>query len=553
MGDRPATSKSRGICHYYTTPRGCFAGKNCKFSHGETEKFTPYDKAKVCKFFAAGYCKRGSDCWFVHNAPNKKRSSASGSKAPPAADEDEEEHVCCICMEKPVTYGLLAGCSHIYCIQCIRNWRDRSNKSYEMISSGNTKKCPLCRALSPFVTPSSHFYPDGDPGKEATITQYKSSMSRVACRYFEKSPKSDRFCPFGKDCFYQHLNADGSPYLFDRGVSYYIKQAKRHAQVNDHDEDGSPWLHELSTALEAIRASVPNYLRQHQDNPDEEHGEDWIVDASEDEVGSPAYVRAQEALTQLPYPSHSVMARIALSEPGSPTHGFNFFRTLNNLAHLRLSPQLQSTDSLPLIAHSTNTNGPRFSTVVHGRFPDYVVGPAWDLVRFGAQPESPIILDHPDQLSPSAPSSSDLERLILLHPPAELDEPNLHVSAPALSVDDVAPPVVGPPSPDSDWDVPTSVSEPDPPLLTDGRGRVVWSTTPASRRGRGRAGSAAVPSVQQHKPRLREESAGSERPEVIASPPRGPTLTRARSFPETSSETSGRSPSNHSLLLDGPD
>lgn len=52
--DRPVTSKSRGICRYYSTPRGCFAGNDCKFLHGADEQLTPYDKSKVCKYYAKG-------------------------------------------------------------------------------------------------------------------------------------------------------------------------------------------------------------------------------------------------------------------------------------------------------------------------------------------------------------------------------------------------------------------------------------------------------------------------------------------------------------------
>jgi hypothetical protein len=51
---RPVTSKSRGICKYYTTDRGCFAGKTCKFLHGQVATHTPYDQAKTCRFYAAG-------------------------------------------------------------------------------------------------------------------------------------------------------------------------------------------------------------------------------------------------------------------------------------------------------------------------------------------------------------------------------------------------------------------------------------------------------------------------------------------------------------------
>ena len=113
--DRPVTSKSRGICRYYTTPRGCFAGDDCKFLHGADEKLTPYDKAKVCRYYARGtliplvftacpnpipgHCTRGDRCWFRHVLPK-------------VALDDERiqfnSETCCICLEKPTAYGLLS-------------------------------------------------------------------------------------------------------------------------------------------------------------------------------------------------------------------------------------------------------------------------------------------------------------------------------------------------------------------------------------------------------------------------------------------------------------
>ena len=74
------------------TSRGCFAGDRCKFLHGAVERLTPYDKSKVCRFYAAGYCKNGECCWFRHVDPPKA---------------SEEEDLCSICYDKPVTYGLL--------------------------------------------------------------------------------------------------------------------------------------------------------------------------------------------------------------------------------------------------------------------------------------------------------------------------------------------------------------------------------------------------------------------------------------------------------------
>ncbi|KAI0704286.1 hypothetical protein BC835DRAFT_1262279 [Cytidiella melzeri] len=208
---RPTTSKARGICKFYNTPTGCIAGRTCKFLHGD-EELTPFDKAKTCKFYIAGFCKRGADCWFLHERPDRQQS---------ATDEGSDDDTCGICYEKPTTYGLLAGCSHIFCVGCIKEWRDPRGKSEDIVSSGVTKRCPLCRAPSQFVTPSSLFFVQEQPQKRAVIDKYKASMAHVPCKYFEKSQK--RFCPFGKDCFYQHLNNDGTPHTFKAGVNSLIR------------------------------------------------------------------------------------------------------------------------------------------------------------------------------------------------------------------------------------------------------------------------------------------------------------------------------------------
>lgn len=126
---RPVTSKARGICKYYTEPRGCFARNKCKFLHttepvvgplGPRPALTPYDQAKRCKYFAegesivscvfrcirsdfwaSGFCKRGDKCWFLHVVDKQQ---VNGSEA-----ESDDEELCSICFERPSTYGLLGA------------------------------------------------------------------------------------------------------------------------------------------------------------------------------------------------------------------------------------------------------------------------------------------------------------------------------------------------------------------------------------------------------------------------------------------------------------
>ena len=68
----------------------------------------------------------------------------------------------------------------------------RQNKPQDIIESGNTKKCPYCRASSLFITPSSVFYAEGDSRKTEIIENYKASMARIPCKYVESLHSS--FC-----------------------------------------------------------------------------------------------------------------------------------------------------------------------------------------------------------------------------------------------------------------------------------------------------------------------------------------------------------------------
>ncbi|KIK60305.1 hypothetical protein GYMLUDRAFT_602443 [Collybiopsis luxurians FD-317 M1] len=238
--DRPSTSKARGICRYYQYPRGCFAGDGCKFLHGDPKvdkgtnaRLTPYDQAKTCRYFAKGFCKHGDKCWFRHITPKPVDT---------AAEIDPADEACSICFENPPVYGLLAGCSHVFCISCLKEWRDPKAKSADVVQSGVHKKCPMCRAPSKFIIPSSLFYKQGDPQKEQTITAYKDSMAKVPCRYFVQSRarnKDQPFCPFGKDCFYRHSNEDGSMYVFTDGVDVSMRRASEFRERRQMDATDS--------------------------------------------------------------------------------------------------------------------------------------------------------------------------------------------------------------------------------------------------------------------------------------------------------------------------
>lgn len=244
--DRPVTSKSRGICRYYKTPRGCYAGDDCKFLHGAEENLTPYDKSKVCRYYIQGHCTRGTRCWFRHEL----------MKIP--LDEELkhfDENMCNICMEKPQTYGLLTGCGHVFCLECIRQWREPQGKSSDMVMSGVIKRCPYCRSPSRFITPSTHFFPQDHPRKQEAIDSYKNSMARVPCKYFvETSASGKPCCPFGLDCFYQHLNPDGTPHEFPYGANHFMKVFRRQQRQRGHTFSGLASDADLADRLRLLQS-----------------------------------------------------------------------------------------------------------------------------------------------------------------------------------------------------------------------------------------------------------------------------------------------------------
>ncbi|ESO03033.1 hypothetical protein HELRODRAFT_185662 [Helobdella robusta] len=114
--------------------------------------------------------------------------------------------VCGICLEvvwhkKPTSrqrFGVLSGCDHVFCLECIRKWRTQQGVHDDV------RLCPQCRVRTDFVIPSHYWY-ENKEDKQDLINAYKTSLSKKPCRYFVR----DGFCPFTKNCFYSHVGEDG--------------------------------------------------------------------------------------------------------------------------------------------------------------------------------------------------------------------------------------------------------------------------------------------------------------------------------------------------------
>lgn len=97
------------------------------------------------------------------------------------AYQRSKDLTCGICLDvimdkesrKGRRFGILENCLHVYCIECIRTWR---NSSFD---KKNKRGCPQCRIKSDFVIPSEYFY-DEKEDKVKLINEYKDAL-----RYFD--------------------------------------------------------------------------------------------------------------------------------------------------------------------------------------------------------------------------------------------------------------------------------------------------------------------------------------------------------------------------------
>ncbi|KHJ94874.1 zinc finger, C3HC4 type [Oesophagostomum dentatum] len=162
--------------------------------------------------------------------------------------EAKGEGKCCgICMEnimeKSLRFGILEGCRHCFCLDCIREWRRNQTFETEVIRS-----CPECRQHSNFVIPSVLWVEDEEE-KKILCEVYRNNMAQKQCKYYKEGVSAEG-CPFGNKCFYKHQLPDGS---IDPGEEPH---ARRKPHLSDfifrrsssHDDE---WLDEEDEEEEA--------------------------------------------------------------------------------------------------------------------------------------------------------------------------------------------------------------------------------------------------------------------------------------------------------------
>eukprot|EP00871_Galdieria_phlegrea_P004524 jgi/Galph1/5072/GphlegSOOS_G3727.1 len=177
----------------------------------------------LCKYHADNQCQYGMSCHYLHGleCPHCGRNvlhpidhSVQQQHLEEcrlfhhSSDElsDSRNQACGICLDYPrrsgKSFGLLESCEHVFCLECIRQWRQHILEFGQMV-----RYCPLCRTPSYFVIPSLTV-PSNAQRKEEIIQKYKDKLATIPCKYFNYGKGT---CPFSTSCFYSHTFPDGTP------------------------------------------------------------------------------------------------------------------------------------------------------------------------------------------------------------------------------------------------------------------------------------------------------------------------------------------------------
>jgi E3 ubiquitin-protein ligase makorin len=239
-------------CIFFNSSSGCARGSNCKFSHSREEQ-------SVCRYFKLGSCKRGSSCFYKHDIQNSPSEGSSRADVQAINPKSGEEIVCAVCFEDPQQFGLLIGCDHVFCLKCVREWRNATSKDMSLRESNVIKECPVCRTRSDFVVPSFKYKKGKE--KEKEIESYKTKLGKISCKYFNRKGRYYRVCPFGDNCFYAHVDQNG-------------KKLSCIKQISGTNSRGLARLNNFYLGFMG--------LQDEEDDEDEEDEEEW-EDEDEDE------------------------------------------------------------------------------------------------------------------------------------------------------------------------------------------------------------------------------------------------------------------------------
>lgn len=164
--------------------------------------FEPREDIRIpCKYFRLGSCRFANRCRNLHINDAKQFTCIEKSLSPPPTQEE-----CGICMTAPLEgdlYAILSGCSCVFCINCIRTWRQGSARAD--IGNEQVRRCPLCRQESFFAIPNAKHLKHDSAEKAQLIGKYKENCKSIPCKFYLENGD----CKFGRNCFYRHVDMHG--------------------------------------------------------------------------------------------------------------------------------------------------------------------------------------------------------------------------------------------------------------------------------------------------------------------------------------------------------
>ncbi|KPU78800.1 uncharacterized protein Dana_GF10705, isoform B [Drosophila ananassae] len=119
-------------------------------------------------------------------------------------------------------FGILPNCNHIFCLECIRTWRQAKQFEHKI-----TRACPECRVCSDFVCPSA-FWVETKEEKDKLLNDYRAALGAKDCKYFQKGEGK---CPFGNKCFYKHALPNGD--IVDVGLPKRTRKLQSQNEIID--------------------------------------------------------------------------------------------------------------------------------------------------------------------------------------------------------------------------------------------------------------------------------------------------------------------------------
>lgn len=223
-------------CPYYENSGVCMLD-TCPYAHGELcelcGKFclNPLDKEQQRQ--------HNVECIKQHELDMEHSFAIQRSK----------DKICGICLEvileKPSReqrFGILPNCNHIFCLECIRTWRQAKNFENKI-----KRGCPTCRISSDFVCPSI-VWVESREEKDKLINDYKKACNTTHCKHFKQGSGK---CPFGNKCFYKHALPNGQ--LVDVGGPSRTDSRLRISHLQDFFREV---LHQRGRLLDDFMSSI---------------------------------------------------------------------------------------------------------------------------------------------------------------------------------------------------------------------------------------------------------------------------------------------------------